>query len=169
MPETLFKAADLAVHDAAPVARWLLHADPEDAATVAAALGLDLPAAMLRAGEAGGWHALHLAPDEWLLVGADGTNLPDARNELPPLSLVEVSDRTVAVEIAGPAAATLLAAGCPLDLAEAAFPDGACSRTVFGKAPVMLWRRGATWWLECARSYSDYVALLLRTAAEDPR
>lgn len=172
MADALIELPDAFVRPLPSVGRWLLHCEPDDAAAVGAALKLDLPSTMLRSAAAGDWHALHLAPDEWLLIGDEvcGPKLTAAAETIPfPLSLVDVSDRTLGLEIAGAAATTLLAAGCPLDLADAAFPNGACTRTIFGKAPVMLWRRGDLYWLEAARSFMDYVTLLLETAARERR
>lgn len=170
MPDLLVSTSAVTVRAAPQVARMLLHCEPHDAAAAGGVLGVPLPPVMLRSGEGSGWFALHLAPDEWFLIGEEAridTLLSDAARVEAPYSLVDVSDRALAFEIAGDGAETLLAAGCPLDLAAAAFPPGACTRTLFGKAPIMLWRREAGFWLECARSYRDYVALLLETAARE--
>ncbi|MEQ9246023.1 MAG: sarcosine oxidase subunit gamma family protein, partial [Nitratireductor sp.] len=54
------------------------------------------------------------------------------------------------------------------DLSPDAFPVGACSRTVFGKAEIILWRtEGDAFRVECWRSFSDYVFMLLEAAARD--
>jgi len=59
-----------------------------------------------------------------------------------------------------------LAAGCPLDLDESAFPIGMCTRTVLAKAEVVLWRRAQqTFHLELARSFVAYVSRFLAEAA----
>jgi sarcosine oxidase subunit gamma len=43
-----------------------------------------------------------------------------------------------------------------------------CTRTLFGKAEIVLWRTGATeFHLEVWRSFSDYVVGCLREAARD--
>ncbi|MFX8747406.1 sarcosine oxidase subunit gamma family protein, partial [Acinetobacter baumannii] len=60
-----------------------------------------------------------------------------------PHSLVDVSHRNTAIQIAGPAAADVLNAGCPLDLRLDAFPVGMCTRTLFAKAEIVLWRTDA--------------------------
>ena len=55
-----------------------------------------------------------------------------------------------------------------MDLAASAFPVGRCTRTLFGKATVMLWRTGDdAFRLEVARSFAPYVAALLARAAAD--
>ena len=146
-------------------AQWLLHCAPADAAAVGASLGLALGTTMLRAEASGGWHALHLAPDEWLLIDAAGAC--PATPALPH-SLVDISERSLGFTISGVDAAATLNAGCPLDLSDRAFPPGACTRTLFGKVMVMLWRTGHTdWRIDCGRSFVPYVAALLELARED--
>ncbi|KAB2853885.1 MAG: sarcosine oxidase subunit gamma, partial [Bauldia sp.] len=61
-----------------------------------------------------------------------------------------------------------LAAGCPQDLSPAAFPVGACSRTVLAKIEVVIWRTGDdAFRVECWRSFSDYAFAFLAEAARD--
>jgi len=73
-------------------------------------------------------------------------------------SLVDVSDRQVTIELRGPAARDILSHGCPLDLDPAEFTAGMCTRTIFAKAEVVLWRRSAEeYHLEVGRSFSGYV------------
>jgi heterotetrameric sarcosine oxidase gamma subunit len=79
--------------------------------------------------------------------------------------VADVSDRDVAFELAGPEAAACLNAFCALDLDAATFPEGACARTVLGKAPVLLWRTGAeAFHVETARSLGPYVIGCLEEA-----
>ena len=83
-------------------------------------------------------------------------------------SLVDVSQRQVAVQINGPDARALLNSGCPLDLDPAEFPVGMCTRTLLAKAEVVLWRRGIEeYHLEVGRSFSDYVLGWLREANQE--
>lgn len=171
MAEPIVARSDLIVASAEPVARLVLHCRPAHAAVVGEALGIELPPTPLRAARDGSWHTLHLAPDEWLLLGPPteaaalmertaGTTLPHA--------LVDVTDRDVGIDIAGASARDLLAAGCPLDLDDARFPVDACSRTLFGKVTVLLWRTGRlAWRMHYARSFDDYVVRFVQTAAQD--
>ena len=157
--------ADVAVTARVAEAQWLLHCAPSDAAAAGASMGVELGSAMLREAGGNGWRALHLAPDEWLLIGAAGT-VP--REPAVAHSLVDISERSLGFEIGGREARAALNAACPLDLADAAFPVGACSRTLFGKVMVMLWRTGDTRWrIDCGRSFAPYVAALLALAVED--
>ncbi len=125
-------------------------------AEVAATLGHRLPAP-LTATDAMLW----LGPEEWLL-------LEDVVPPSGPASLVDVSDRYRALAVRGAGAPALLNEGCPLDLADAAFPTGHCARTVFGKAEVILWRPGADEWrILVARSFAPYLLALLHEALAD--
>jgi sarcosine oxidase subunit gamma len=146
--------------------RWVLHADPHDIGDVSRRWGGTLPD-MLRAASHSGGLALRLAPDEWLLIAAGEGAVAGLSAEGAPISLVDVSDRQLAYRISGLRAADLLNAGCPLDLAEAAFPPGACTRTVFGKAEIVLLREESSFRLEVARSFAPYAEALLTQAAAD--
>lgn len=118
--------------------------------------GLRLPAEPCRAAEAGCRAALWLGPDEWLLLGFPAA--PEG------FAVVDISDRQLAYRLDGPDAATLLAAGVPLDLD--AFPVGMCTRTLFDKAGITLWRIGETaWHIEVARSLAPYLREMVRAVA----
>jgi sarcosine oxidase subunit gamma len=112
--------------------------------------GVTLPAQPCRATEQGNRAALWLGPDEWLLLGFGEPHTGFA--------LVDVTHRQLGFRLAGEQAATLLTAGVPLDLAAPAFPVGMCTRTLFDKAEILLWRRGASEWrIEVARSFAPYL------------
>ena len=157
--------ADVSVAPRPPEAQWLLHCAPGDAAAAGASLGIAFGTTMLRSTTSGDWHVLHLAPDEWLLVGRPGAApiAPDIAH-----SLVDISERSLGFVLSGTDARAALNAGCPLDLGDAAFPIGMCTRTLFGKVMVTLWRTGETTWrIDCGRSFAPYVAGLLALAVED--
>ncbi len=150
--------------------RWVLRGDEAVRAAAEDALGLPVPAEACRAGTSGERAALWLGPDEWLLIAPEGQQgLSDrlARAlEGRAHSLVEVSHRQVGLLVHGDAATTLLASGCPLDLAERAFPVGMCTRTVLAKAEVVLWRTGpGEFRLEVWRSFAPYVTQFLAESA----
>lgn len=157
----------------APAARFILQGGPAARAAAGAAFGLPLPEQACRASLLGQRAALWLGPDEHLLIGpaADtraldaelGAALADVAH-----SLVDVSHRQIAFEVSGPQAADILNSGCPLDLDAAVFPPRMCTRTLFGKADIILWRTGvAEFRVEVWRSFSDYVAASLLEAARD--
>jgi sarcosine oxidase subunit gamma len=123
-----------------------------------------LPETILTAAPYESGTAIKLGPDEWLLL------LP-ADAPAPSISgihaLVDVSERSCALDISGPDAATLLQTGCPLDLAEAAFPVGKATRTLFETVEIMLWRTAADRFrAEMWKSFSPWLwnALLLNAS-----
>lgn len=154
--------------------RWILRGDPAVLAAAGANLGFALPSPG-RAAAAPDRAALWLGPDEQLLLDLRATQatmtswLPPLRAALAPLahSLVEISQRQTAFTVSGPAAAAL-SAGCPLDLDIGSFAVGGCTRTVFGKAEIVLWRTAAdTFHVEVWRSFATYVTQLLAQAASE--
>ena len=133
----------------APSARFILQGGPAARAAAGAAFGVPLPESPCRASSAQRRAALWLGPDEQLLLGPAG----DARILAAELSaalagiahsLVDISQRQIALQVCGPRASEILGTGCPLDLDPAEFPPGMCTRTLFGKADIVLWRTGAT-------------------------
>jgi sarcosine oxidase subunit gamma len=142
-------------------ARHTLRAGEAVLPRIADALGFTLPQTACRSASLSERHALWLGPDEWLLLCATDDALGD---ELAvalagqPHSLVEVSCRQTALIVSGSRAVELISAGCPLDLGLGAFPVGMCTRTLFGKAEIVLWRTGeAQFHIEVWRSFAGYV------------
>jgi sarcosine oxidase subunit gamma len=83
-------------------------------------------------------------------------------------SIVDVSHRQLGLELRGPHAAWLLNAGCPLDLELSAFPVGMCTRTVFLKTEITLWRTASEHFhIEIWRSFTDYFVGVLREVARE--
>jgi sarcosine oxidase subunit gamma len=156
---------------ATPASRLSLRAPELSLPSLSRALGLDLPQAPKASVTAadGRRHALWLGPDEWLVVDEDGGDLAAAAAGATALhAAVDVSHRNVAILVAGAGAEACLNAGCPQDLSLAAFPLGACSRTVLGKVEVVLLRTGpASFRVEVWRSFSDYAWDFLSEAARD--
>jgi len=146
-----------------PAARFILQGGPAARAAAGQAFGVSLPEVACRANSAGERSALWLGPDEHLLLAPEGAaervaaELEIALSGLAH-SLVDVSDRQVAIALTGRAARDILCQGCPLDLDPAEFTEGMCTRTIFAKAEVVLWRRSAEeYHLEVGRSFSGYV------------
>jgi sarcosine oxidase subunit gamma len=89
-------------------------------------------------------HALWLGPDEWLVVGQDGTaaSVERAIREAGSdafVTTVDVSANRVGREIAGPAAHEVLGFGCAIDLEPPAFGPGRCAQTLLARAAVIVW------------------------------
>src|SRR6516225_9999259 len=106
----------------------------------------------------GGWSLLRLGPDEFLLLTSDECSRA-------PASTVDVSHRDTALTVSGPRAAWVINAFCALDLHQSAFPVGMCTRTLLGKAEIMLWRTDVDLFrIEVARSFAPYVWACLEEA-----
>lgn len=152
---------------AAPAQRVSLRAPSASLGPLSRALGLTLPARPKTSAVEGTRVALWLGPDEWLLIEEGEVDLAaDCAASDALHSAVDVSHRNTAILVSGPAAADVINAGCPQDLSDAAFPPGACSRTVLGKIEVVLYRPGpAAFRIECWRSFSDYAFSFLEEAA----
>jgi sarcosine oxidase, subunit gamma len=156
-----------------PAGRWILHGDARARALAATVWGVDFSQNACRAVQAGSRATLWLGPDEYLLLDLAPSESPVA-NSLEsalggePHALVDVGHRQFAFEVIGPHAGTILRAACPLDLDASAFPVGMCTRTVFAKADIVLWRTGAdTFHVEVWRSFAGYVGGLLTEIARE--
>jgi sarcosine oxidase subunit gamma len=149
-------------------ARFNLRIDPVHLAAASDAFGLALPPAIGHGAEDDGRRALCLGPDEWVLSAPEpeaGTIASAfARHYAEqPHSLVDLSDREIAVRIEGPQAVTLLSVGCPVDVEGIAVGNGA--RTIFDGVQVVLYRDAAErFTLEVWRSFLPHALDLLRTA-----
>jgi len=150
----------LAITVAPPLTRCIVRGD----AAVGAVFGIPLATSPCRAATLGARSALWLGPDEWLLLAPEN----DAVMAALPGAVVDVSHRQIALHLEGRHAATVLNGACPLDLHPNAFPVGMCTRTVFAKAEITLWRRTVDGFhLEVARSFAAYVHALLAEIAAD--
>ena len=173
----LASEAGVTVAPLSPEGRLAFRIKPAALAGRSAIDGFDLSGAInsrSTAGDGGQQRAaLRLGPDEWmLLVAADEV---DERCEAisaalagAPHSLVDVSHRDVAFTVEGPGADAVVNTGCPLDLSSKAFPAGSATRTILGKAEIVLQRLSAdrftvTSW----RSFAPYVQGFLIEAARD--
>lgn len=153
-----------------PAARLAVRAGADALDAVSRWLGVALPDAPMAGREAGSMATLRLGPDEWLVLDRrdPATPWPPAEPSAGRLSIVDVSDRQIAIIIEGPAAPDLLNAGSPLDLSPGSFPVGRVVRTVFGRVEVVIWRQAAArFHLEVWRSMAGYVWRILALAHAD--
>ena len=146
----------------APATLLSVRAGPGAATAIGMAIGVLLPTVPCRSVIARERAALWLGPDEWLIQAPEGsTGLEALARRAPgdrPASVVDVSQRFRALELAGPHAAWCLNGFCALDLDPRAFPVGMCTRTLLGKAEVVLWRIGAeVFHIDVPRSLLPYV------------
>lgn len=162
-------SATVRITPAAPASRVALRAPQESLAALSTALGITVPNAPKTSGSKGGRSALWLGPDEWLVIDENGADLMAMFAGAGVLhSATDVSHRNVGIVVSGPGAELTLSAGCPQDVSLHAFPVGACTRTIFGKAEVVIFRtEDDTFRVECWRSFADFVFGLLAEGAED--
>ncbi|HEX4848707.1 MAG TPA: sarcosine oxidase subunit gamma family protein [Novosphingobium sp.] len=144
---------------APPMRRWSLRA--RDPKLLEKAIGRKVPRTI---GETLDGIAC-LGPDEWLWRSAEG--VPAGMAEGQPVSIVDVSERSVAFRIEGPLARAALNAGCPRDLER--FAVGQTRRTVYEGVEIILHRAGEEQWTaEVWRSFAEWFWLSLNAAAAHP-
>lgn len=158
--------ADLAAPDgltiapAPAMARYSLRA--RDPAALEAVIGRELPR---RIGTTAGAIAC-LGPDEWLLRLPAGETVPTGEGQ--PVSVVDVSERSVGFTLTGPRAIDAIQAGCPRDVA--ALAVGAAVRTIWEEVEILLFREGEeAFTVEVWRSFAPWLELALATAARSLR
>ncbi|MEI9994209.1 MAG: sarcosine oxidase subunit gamma family protein [Rhizomicrobium sp.] len=156
---------------ASRASRLILRCAREQAMANPSLTSLGLPFAVGETASGTDFATACLGPDEWLLTMP--TTKTDAVRQAvmdalssQPHALVDISDRDIGLLLTGEAVEEILASGCPLDLA--AFPAGRAVRTVFNKAPILLWRIDpSTFRLEVERSFESYIRDLLRIAIDE--
>ncbi len=159
----------LLMHPSENYARFSLFMAPENLKKAARAFGLNIPAKIGAMAADGQRTALCLGPDEWFLMAPESEQAEIAAQfakiyQHTPHSLVDVSHRTVGIDVSGPAAALVLNSACPLDLDNMA--DGTCARTIFDKAQIVVIKREKqNYTIEIIRSYGRFVWDFLATAA----
>jgi sarcosine oxidase, subunit gamma len=95
-----------------------------------------------------------LGPDEWYVILPDNFDLP--RGGGLPVSVVDVSSRALGFVLEGPGALSVLASGCPLDLARMGV--GRATRTVFETVEIVVWRESdERWHVEVWRSFATWL------------
>lgn len=169
LEERDFHGDGISLAPADPASRLSLRAPTASLSALSRRIGVKLPQSPKDVAVKGARAALWLGPDEWLLIDEEGADLAAICAKVKALhSAVDISHRNLAILVSGSRAEEVLSAGCPQDLSSSRFPVGAASRTVFGKAEIVLWRRGdEAFHVECWRSFSDYVFGLLEAAARD--
>jgi sarcosine oxidase, subunit gamma len=156
-----------------PATRFIVRGDGAAIAALEVAFGVDFPREACRAATKGERAALWLGPDEWLLLAPDGdaevlTQTLTAALRGEPASIVEISDRQIAIGVSGRKAAETLNAFNALDLHTDAFPVGMCTRTLLGKAEIVLWRTAPdAFHIDVWRSFAPYVLGCLDEAVRE--
>ncbi|MCF3932338.1 sarcosine oxidase [Acuticoccus sp. M5D2P5] len=134
---------------------------PDDLAAAETAFGAPIFATIGARGREAGRESLCLGPDEWVLTAPEADRAPIATafagiGAAHPHSLVDISDREIAIDLEGEAVTALLAQGIAIDLD--AFPSGHGTRTVYDGITVVLRRDAAhAFRLEAWRSFVPHV------------
>lgn len=155
-------------------ARLSLRFRTNDAAAIDAAAALGIGAPVNTCVASSDRTIARLGPDEWLLLCSEAMGATVRREVDTALagraySLVDIGHRNVAISVEGGHARSILNAGCPLDLRERSFPPGSATRTLLGKAEIILLRPNIdpVYRVECWRSFAPYVHTFLRDAARE--
>jgi sarcosine oxidase subunit gamma len=137
------------------------------------AFGIPLPQTACRFSVRGNRSVYWLGPDEWLLqaTGEQPAELYATMQQAlegQACSLVDISHRSNALALSGGMSAYVLNHGCPLDLSPDAFPVGMCTRTLLGKATVIVSRPEIDiFHIDVWRSFMPYVWQLLDEARSE--
>lgn len=156
-----------------PAARIALRVKHAEAHPPAGAAGFDLSGPINSVRGDAARFAARLGPDEWLLVeeGGDADAITAGLSDLYGrfYAATDVSHRNAALAVCGPDARAVLNGGVPLDLDDAAFPEGTATRTHLGKAEIVLLRipGAAAFRVEVWRSFAPYVDDFLREVAQE--
>jgi sarcosine oxidase, subunit gamma len=170
----LQKGAAISVAPLDSAARFVLRVRSVTAASLPAVAGFALDAPMNTCVVNGTRISARLGPDEWLLLDPQAhskTLESDLEAELSGrlVSLVDISQRNVGIAVAGTCAREVINGGCPLDLHDSAFPPGSATRTLLGKAEIVLLRptENHAYRVECLRSFASYVYGYLSQVARE--
>lgn len=146
--------------------------NPEFAAGVHKALGLELPVA-LTVVASNDMSLQWMGPDEWLLIVPGGQELAveqklRAALEGQHIQVVNVSGGQSLLELRGPNVREVLMKSTSYDVHPNNFPVGKAVGTVFAKSQLVIRRTAEdTWELVIRRSFADYWWLWLQDASAE--
>ncbi|MCR3720153.1 MULTISPECIES: sarcosine oxidase subunit gamma [Prauserella salsuginis group] len=169
----------LQLSEVAFTAQVALRVDPKSPAAerIGTAVGTMLPNQPGQVARTEQLQILWMGPDEWLLVGPEGSaeriqaTLTEALGEEHG-SVVDVSGNRTIVEVTGPKSRELLAKGCALDLHRRSFASDQCAQTLLARAGVVLLCRDTerpSFWIFVRASFARYLADWLADAAAEYR
>ncbi|MFJ3075241.1 MULTISPECIES: sarcosine oxidase subunit gamma [Pseudomonas] len=146
--------------------------DPQFAAGVHKALGLELPVALTVVANAE-MSLQWMGPDEWLLIVPGGQEYAveqklRAALEGQHIQVVNVSGGQSLLELRGPNVREVLMKSTSYDVHPNNFPVGKAVGTVFAKSQLVIRRTAEdTWELVIRRSFADYWWLWLQDASAE--
>lgn len=162
-----------AIRRLASARTFTLRLGEDDARAIGSVDGLVVDTAINTFTSDGRWSIARLGPTEWQVICDEAAaELPQSlRDALAGRhhACVDVGAGRAAFTVSGPRAIASLAGGCPLDLDPPRFPPGRATRTLFGKAEVIVWSLDALprFRIDCGRSFADYVHALLNQCYRD--
>jgi len=106
---------------------------------------------------------LRIEPLKWWLISDVDLVKPDLQAEMG--AVLDISQSRVWLRFTGPKASQLLNHVLPIDLSDAAFPDGVVASSVFHHVGVTLWREGANFNLILPRSFAASLSEILIESA----
>ena len=148
-----------------------LRVRPRDAEFAGTALGLPGRALECREGDpAAAW----LGPDQWLLISDSTTPAEIGAHVKQALAdkvhaATDMSSAYACYALRGPAARTVLAMGCGIDMHPGAFAAGQCVRTRFADVPLLIVateEHGFDLYID--RSLARYLNGWIEVASEEP-
>ncbi len=167
------KPARVALARRPELGKLLLRAGDDVAKLAASALQRPWPTGINSASGRTDDRTLRLGPDEYLLI-VPRPAVAELLDRLGPAlaghhhARVDLSARFAVLEIQGAAVCPTLAAACPLDLHETVLGTDAATRTVLGKAEIILDRLAADHFrLIVDRTHAPYAEALLREAGRE--
>ncbi len=154
-----------------------LRGDPDDTGfttVVREVVGCDLPTGantVLRNGHRQR-SILWLGPDEWLIVGEEGSEVGAELTKAfsdRHVSVLDASANRVIIEISGPGAREVLARGCSLDLHPREFATDQCAQTLLAQVQIILEQttNAPTFRIYVRPSFSRYLADWLLNAVSE--
>jgi sarcosine oxidase subunit gamma len=162
-------AGRLTIAPAPDCARFSLRVGDAGRPQAGAAFGCQLPPKIGGLEQSDGRTVLCVGPDEWLLLApiAESDTIEERfRSVQAPLSLVDIGNREVGIEVSGPSATLVLSSSSPLDLPSMAVRTGA--RTIFDKAQVVLIKVAADHYrLEVWQSFAPHVWAFLASVSRE--
>lgn len=159
------------------LAQVTLRVDPKSSAAerIGTAVGGMLPNQPGEVVLAGELTVLWLGPDEWLVVGPEGSQ-EDIQDAVSAAlagdhgAVVDVSAHRTVLAVTGPKAREVLNKGCALDLHPNAFESNRCAQTMLARAGVVLVCRDAAapdFRVLVRSSFARYLADWLHDAAAE--
>ena len=151
-----------------------LRGDPDDIGftTVVREVVGDLPTGANTVLRNGQRSILWLGPDEWLIVGEEGSEVGAELTKAfsdRHVSVLGVSANRVIIELSGPGAREVLARGCSLDLHPREFATDQCAQTLLAQVQIILEQTtdAPTFRIYVRPSFSRYLAdWLLKAVSE---